>query len=253
MGIKSIKGSPDLAKDIRDTRIKLGLTIEEAAHIAGVGTKTWSRYEAGESIRKDKWTGICRALNWKKSHLDVDFEDSGFDINKYRNNKYWSQDIAGLYGDFAAASFIIGSELLTDNIDSDLEQLSKLPRGSHLGEIYHSYLVDDLPPQFLTRYDYEFVYALKCSLFLLREKARYGVQMLAHSVIEELIFYLIVEETRYFLEMNGYIPDADWDEWIFDMFGDEDIITLLYSDMYLTEGWSYHFDHWLEEQFYMER
>ena len=34
MSIKTIQGSLELAKDIRDARIKIGLTIEEAAHIA---------------------------------------------------------------------------------------------------------------------------------------------------------------------------------------------------------------------------
>ena len=65
MAQKTVQGSENLAKQIRSRRNELGLTIEEAASRAGVGTKTWSRYEAGESIRKDKCKGICRALNWQ--------------------------------------------------------------------------------------------------------------------------------------------------------------------------------------------
>jgi len=51
MAQKTVKGNSDIAKQIRDRRIQLKLTIEEAASKAGVGTKTWSRYEAGETIR----------------------------------------------------------------------------------------------------------------------------------------------------------------------------------------------------------
>ena len=62
---KSIKSSKELGAQIKRRRQELGLTIEEAASKAGVGTKTWFRYEDGESIRKDKFKGVCRALNWK--------------------------------------------------------------------------------------------------------------------------------------------------------------------------------------------
>lgn len=53
MGQKSVKGSLEIAKSIKTRRNELNLTIEEAAKKAGMGTKTWSRYESGESIRKD--------------------------------------------------------------------------------------------------------------------------------------------------------------------------------------------------------
>lgn len=45
MASKSIQGSQTLAKKIRSRRNELGFTIEEAAKRAGVGTKTWCRYE----------------------------------------------------------------------------------------------------------------------------------------------------------------------------------------------------------------
>ena len=64
MAQKTIQGNQVLARQIRSRRSELGLTIEEASSRAGVGTKTWCRYEAGGSIRIDKCKGICRALNW---------------------------------------------------------------------------------------------------------------------------------------------------------------------------------------------
>ena len=64
MARKTIQGSICLAQKIRQKRNELELTIKEAASRAGVGTKTWCRYEAGESIRSDKLKGVCKALNW---------------------------------------------------------------------------------------------------------------------------------------------------------------------------------------------
>lgn len=64
MAQRTIKGNEILARQIKSRRGELGLTIEEAVSRAGVGTKTWCRYEAGESIRRDKCKGICKALNW---------------------------------------------------------------------------------------------------------------------------------------------------------------------------------------------
>ena len=46
MNNKILKGSPELGSKIKQRRNELGLTIEEAASKAGVGTKTWSRYES---------------------------------------------------------------------------------------------------------------------------------------------------------------------------------------------------------------
>jgi len=54
-----MKKQPQPARE-KHRRSMLNLTIEEAASKAGVGTKTWSRYEAGGSIRKDKSKGICK-------------------------------------------------------------------------------------------------------------------------------------------------------------------------------------------------
>lgn len=54
MAPKTILSNEDLGKKIKVRRNELRLTIEEAASRAGVGVKTWCRYESGGSIRKDK-------------------------------------------------------------------------------------------------------------------------------------------------------------------------------------------------------
>lgn len=260
MGPQSIKGSIELAKSIKQRRNELNLTIEEAAAKAEVGTKTWSRYEAGGSIRKDKYRGICKALNWHVLPVKGESDTSNtLDLNEYRNHKAWSLYLLDTFGRFAATSFVIGSDILLDNLRADMESLSSMPRRSHIGEIDVSWMEALLPPQFLMRYDYDFLYILHDTINRLRLIASTGNPIVAHSVLEELALYLIVEESR--LLMESIEPDIEcddteaynsWDEWIFDVFEDMDVITFLYSDVYLANDNPYHFEHWLERQFFCQ-
>lgn len=88
MSTKILKGSVELGNKIRGRRNELSLTIEEAAKKAGVGTKTWSRYELGESIRKDKIIGVCKALNWNTLPLQEDSSGFDIDINEYKKANF---------------------------------------------------------------------------------------------------------------------------------------------------------------------
>ena len=259
MSVQSIKGSLELGKAIKIRRNELNLTIEDAATKAGVGTKTWSRYEAGESIRKDKAKGICKALNWHSFPKEDSAASSAFDLNQYKNHEAWSPYLADNFGELVAASFVIGSDILLDNLQQDINALSSMPRGSHLGEIEISWLETDLPPQFLMNYDYDFLYILRSTIKHFRTIAPMGNPIIAHSVIEELALYLIMEESQFFMESMDFdtVSDdmdsgSDWDSWAFDIFDDMDIVTFLYSDTYLDHSNPYHFEHWLEAQFYCE-
>jgi len=265
MSAKIIKGSAELGKKIRLRRNELGLTIEEAASRAGVGTKTWSRYEFGESIRHDKVLNICKALNW---HTLPGFSDQPeVDLDKYKNSEVWPQALADTYGDAAAISFVIGSNILLDHLQQDLETLSHKPKGTHIGELECSWLEGNLPPQFLTEYDYDFLYYLKSILLQYRAQAASGTPFIAHSVADELTLYLVMEESKFLMEsIAPYIPleespleesdpedecfYSDWETWPFDLFDDMDVVTFLYSDFYLDQNHSYHFVHWQEPQFY---
>lgn len=259
MSVKTIKGSAELAKSIKRRRSELNLTIEEAALKAGVGTKTWSRYEAGDSMRKDKVKGICKALNWYSFPDETYTESSTFDLNDYKKHKAWSQYLADTFGEAAAISFVIGSDILLDNLQQDLNELSSMPRGSHLGEIGVSWLESDLPPQFLMRYDYDFLYILRSVIVRFRTIASAGNQIIAHSVMEELALYLTMQESRFFMESidfdvasSNIESDGVWDNWAFDIFDDMDIVTFLFSDEFLNNSHPYHFDHWVDAQFYRE-
>ena len=178
-------------------------------------------------------------------------------LGEYKHHEAWSQYLAKTYGIAEAASFVIGSDILLDHVEEDMQALASKPRGTHIGEIGISFLEDLLPPQFLMRYDYDFLYALRTKINSLRTTAHLGNPIIAHSVLEELTLYLIVEESRFLMESielndesSDEYCDNQWDQWIFDIFDDMDLLTWLYSDIYLDNDNVYHFDHWLKRQFY---
>jgi len=260
---KTITSNPSLGETIKNSRLELNLTIEEAASKAGVGTKTWSRYESGKSIRSDKVSGLCKALKWKAipQMEDVDIIAEK-EINEYKKSEAWPPYLAERFGEYAALSFVIGSDILLDEINEDLAALSEMPKGSHIGEVPSSFVSASMPEQFLMRYDYEFMWALRKTLIRFRKSAPHTDKMLAHSVLEELVLYLIVEESRCLMEEIefGFNPDNEdeedinWDDWAFALFDDMDIVTFLYSDFFLlTPADTYHFDNWFEQQFYIPK
>lgn len=260
MAQKTIQGNDELARKIRLRRNELHLTIEEAALRAGVGTKTWSRYEAGESIRKDKCKGVCKALNWRSFPDGENETNKKSMVEEYRSHEAWSQFLEDNYGPRAAMSFAAGSDMLLDYIEQDLLDLASMPSGSHIGQLDTSFINGELPSQFLLRYDYDFLYQMRSTLLQLRKRAESGMPMTAHSIMEELIIYLCSQEAKALIEISGGTDEIGDDEefcdsgdWVFDLFDDMDIITFLYSDWYLDEDHPFHFAHWNEQQFYMKR
>lgn len=256
MSARIVKSSVELGTKIKQRRNELGFTIEESAAKAGVGTKTWSRYESGGSIRRDKIISICKTLNWNVLPT-LEENEPEFDINEYKHNEAWPQALADIQGDAAAISFVIGSEILLDNIQQDLDALSSKPKGTHVGELDISWLKDSLPSQFLMQYDYSFLYYLKNLVLNYRRQASSNKCFIAHTVIEEIILYLIMEESEFLMESilphlqaENYDINDDWNSWPFALFDDMDVVTFLYSGFYLEKDHPYHFDHWWEEQFY---
>lgn len=254
MSARSVQGSAELGKKIRLRRNELGFTIEEAAAKAGVGAKTWSRYETGCSIRQDKVAYICQTLHWKR--LPGEEGQTGFDIGQYKSSPAWSQTLADTWGDAAAVSFVIGSDILLDYIRQDLEALSAMPKGSHIGELEISWLDMGLPQQFLMEYDYDFLYYLQTVLLRLRMRVAQEEPITIRTVAEEVLLCLAVEESRFLME--EFLPkiqveeEEKWDSWPFDLCDDMDVVTFLYSGSYITEENPYHFTHWREEQFHCD-
>ena len=139
--------------------------------------------------------------------------------------------------------------VLLDHIQEDMNRLSSMPADSHIGQIDISWLKEDLPEQFLMKYDYEFLFQMKCKLHQLRGVAKHSQHMSVHSVLEEILIYLRNEEAKALIELFDVIDIDEMEEWIFDFFDDMDVMTYLYSGLYLDENHIYHFSHWADERF----
>lgn len=257
MSQQVIQGTRKLGETIKARRRELGLTIEEAASRASVGIKTWCRYETGESIRRDKAKGICKTLNWSAFPGESTDDEYAFNFEKYQNHEAWSQFICDRFGQAAAISFVIGSDIVLDYLNEDLNELSQMPRETHVGQLPVSMIKDLLPKQFLMRYDYDFLYSLRYTLEKLRGVAHCSKSFLAHSVMEELALYICNEEAEFLMETmyaemeeEGIEGLDTWKAWVFDLFEDDDIALFLYSDSYVTPDVIYYFDYWEKEQFY---
>ena len=181
-------------------------------------------------------------------------DDTTLAVKDYRDHEAWSASLEEHFGSWAALSFAFGSDFLLEEIEQDLIGLKTKPAGTHLGQVV-SPLADILPQQFLISYDYNFLWQMRCELINMRKRAGNGASMEARSVLEELIIYLCNDETA------GYIESIDANvvfdrkdekinnDWIYDLFDDSDIITFLYSDIWLPGDHTYHFSHWGEKEF----
>lgn len=181
-------------------------------------------------------------------------EENLVNWEKERKRETWSKYLEDKFGKVVALSFSIGSEILLDYIKQDLEELSKQPKGTHIGQLDISYLQSRLPQQFFMHYDYDFLYTMKTTLVQIRKRANWGHQIIAHSVLEEILLVLVEEESEFLIESydNLELDDDYWKEWAYDVLGDADLDMFLYSDEYLTTDDSYHISHWLEKQFYCD-
>ncbi|MDO4536791.1 MAG: helix-turn-helix transcriptional regulator [Coriobacteriales bacterium] len=257
MAPKTSIGSKSIGDSIKLRRNELGMTIDEAASRAGVSPKTWIRYESGESIRSDKAIGVLRVLKWKSFDDDDDLtkqENPCKDVDE--THAAWSSQLKEEFGAATAAFFAVGSDIVLDYANEDVKTLSSMPRGTHLGEIGTSWLVDNLPEQFLTRYDYEFVFALRHSIKRLRKIAKNGCQIHPHSVMDEIALFLITSEAEAFFEsfdiLQDYVSECP-EGLLAELCGDDDVVIMLYEGWFLVQpGGTYHFDRWNEEQFYTE-
>ena len=197
------------------------------------------------------------------------------DLSEYKALKGWSAFLEDNFGTLSAILFAAGSDLLLDALEYEMHELSRMPIRSHVGQINSSVLKDNLPQQFMTRYDYDFLYKFRSELIDMRLRAMDGLSIIAHSVAQELIIYisnemgkiatesdenvkkLITDHKLIYDKLSFEMDDEDLDEmkfydedWVFTLFGDADILSELYSGRDVAKGNSYHIKHWFEEQFF---
>lgn len=244
------KDNITLGEQMKQRRIELGLSITEAASIAGIARGTWSRYEAGASIQKGKRARVCEALAWE-SIPGESKERRSRHLGLSDDSEAWSLYLEELYGEGAAMAFAEGSKRFYSLVSEDMERLSQMPADSCIGHLNTTSLLKILPRQFLTYYNYEFLSHMRDTLSEMREAAKAGEPVIAHSVLQELILYLCNNEAMKSPEVVDAC-DGDPEEWLYEMLDDLDVVTFLFSGLKLTEDDPYHFSHWDEQQFYME-
>lgn len=264
---KTIQVNKNLANQIKARRSELGLSIEEAASRAGIGAKTWGKYEGGQSIRSDKAAAVCKVLKWKNFPDDSAAETVNETTTKESlaidsTHAAWSQFLKDEYGYKGAASFAFGTDILLDYINQDLEDLSHLPKGTHVGQLPDSWTIDLLPSQYLMKYDYDFLFRLRADLIRYRMRAKQGHDLMAHTVAQEMLVRLIRdasfelvsdwESDETDLDEDGHPRDLGWNEWPEDICGDDDFRSYINDDEWTNEDDAYSFDNWFKPQLHLK-
>lgn len=148
-------------------------------------------------------------------------EENTIPVSIFQEDDAWSSEIAERYGDGTAVAFVLGSSLLLEELENDLDQLSKMPRGTHIGMLKHSWLTDMLPDQFLMSYDYDFIYYWSTVIFDLRDRAANpNVTLMTNTLLEDISLFLIMEESD--LIIDKILPKDAYKEenWAFYYIGD---------------------------------
>lgn len=60
-----------VARYVRQARLAVGMTIDEAAESVRMSPVTWIRVESGKTVRPLTYSAIERALNWKAGSIDL--------------------------------------------------------------------------------------------------------------------------------------------------------------------------------------
>ncbi|GAA0276367.1 helix-turn-helix domain-containing protein [Cryptosporangium japonicum] len=239
----------EIGAAIRARRLELGLTIEQAAASAGVGSESWRRYEQGKAIRRDKVRGLCRVLRW----ANLPASDGEAAARTPRADPNWdaatewagfSTAVAARHGEARARAFELGFQLVVaEQLEHDLEALRERPRGSHLGELSESWLANWLPERFVTHYEYELLYRLRAASLRIADRLASRTSQLTRCPAEALMLYVIVEDGAG--EVNREVDYLDWMRELIDE--DLDAVRTLFDrtvDIPVDHPW--HYKNWFE-------
>ena len=83
-----------------------------------------------------------------------------------------------------------------DHIKEDMSELASMPAGSHIGQLNMSWLYGDLPEQFLTRYDYDFLYQLKCTICKTEGTPQSMVLLWKHTALWKSCFSIFAVKSQ---------------------------------------------------------
>lgn len=177
------------------------------------------------------------------------------DIREAKKEGKWPYEIAKRYGIPAAYALLIGLELLEDEAKESYDELENgtAPEETSLAIM--------LPKVFSGRYDNSFYKTMLEHIEAIREIIRDQAPFLMHSVLDELIIYLAIDEAEMYFELcpltlealSDYAKAADWYSWVADHFEDDDTVLCLYTfpQIALCEESQFAFEHWTDNIFWM--
>lgn len=257
--------TPELSALLRARREELGLSIEAAARAAGVGNETWRRYEAGGAMRADKTGPVCRALGWRKlpllgpvaqAHGLEAVPSAPVSPDSSAESDTYPQSLVDLQGKECAEAFVVGCDILGDRINMDIDALSSTRRGTHIGELQGSVMEVWLPPRWLMRYDYEFLFRLRATVQELALRTKHpgfdGIPYLTRCVADDLVLHLILQMGSAVESEAAESTDAAAEDWEYELNGeDEEVMVALYHPgIHPDPDSPWHFDHWFQCVYY---
>ena len=155
-------------------------------------------------------------------------------------------------GEDAARCFALGAHLYDRLLTEDLEALTEMPRGTHVGELDVSHVSGTLPALWLTRYDYEFLFQLRGLGQITTHRLVEAmiapdeplVRTLAEAVVVHDIFTLGGMTAS---SLGKELEDEEWEGWVNAFSGPQEPAHLLLSTILVPPpDAAIHIDHWFD-------
>ena len=155
-------------------------------------------------------------------------------------------------GEDAARCYALGAHLYDRLLSEDLEALTEMPRGTHVGELDISHISGTLPALWMTRYDYEFLFQLRglgqvTTHRLVEEIVAPDeplVRTLAEAVVVHDIFTLGGMTAS---SLGKEFDDEEWEGWVNELSGPHEPAHLLLSTILVPPpDAAIHIDHWFD-------
>lgn len=208
----------------------------------------------------------------------AEFEEKKEDLASYKKEPEWSDAMDEYYGHQAAVSFVIGAQMLGDELNTAIRELEGKSAQSTLKDCEETYLADFLPPAYQKRYTRKWLQHMQKVLNAYIDRVHTSDDLRAHTVLEEIIVKTCMDLTADYMksdiipnlpreiydEDEGFMRDCkdgeevdpedvwnNYDTWAYDLFDDDEVnILFTCDDVSLLKMSEYAFSHWDEDQFW---
>ena len=167
----------------------------------------------------------------KNNEITYDIKEEQDNLkNECTKSEFWCDYLVEEFGEMPALWFAAGCECFLDEIDEDIEKLRSMPFGSHLGQLECSHIIFYLPERFTIYYDWDFMFALKSSMYAILERIKKRKRNVVLNVLDQIALYAIIGEAKAFAEGNLIDSDPDdIEEWMYELGVDENVLFALYD------------------------